>query len=292
MKNICLLFFAFIATSTPASATSFRLFPFNEELSVFLQSYLQDPQPEGAIERLFAVDLERFEQLAVETEHPHARSVLMAFYVQIMNRNPTLTLRFAERLCSEGKPIHSSFGTDVIAASTTNDRDKALALIIAHFDLPPEEVSNIEAKETFDYLGLAADHPHTLDVLWACYFASGESLFVESIVHALNGQPVGREDAQRRIRELGSTKLQPGSSEYELFWSLVVGEAARMGLFFNTRDDDGVRGILVRLVSDSAAPTNPILRSILDSANQQESEPRHGPLNHPPKRTARTARLA
>ena len=250
----------------PPPATSFRLFPFNDGLSVFMQSYIAEPSPEGALDQFFAIDLEEFERLAKETEHPHARSVLIAFYVQLLNKNP-IALSFAARLVAERMATHASFGTDVIAASATKDREKALSLIIERFDLPAEAIRTIESKTPFDYHELQAEHHQALDILWACYFATGEAYFVEKIARVLDGHPVDPKDALERIRALGSSNPQPGTSDHRAFWSLAVGEAARMGLTLNSREYDTVREILERLTTESGTSLSAILRSILESAN-------------------------
>ena len=230
-----------------------------------MSTYMEDPSPEKALDVFFEIDLPEFERQAEATDQPHSRPMVIAFYVQLLNGNPGMTLPFAERLVSQHKPAHASLGTDIIAAASTPDRSKALEHVMKEFSLPPEAREMIESREVFDYRDLDADHAQTLDILWACYFASGEESFVRSIAALLRDHPASKQEAVNRIRELGATNPNPGTAEYGELWALVLGETARMGLGVNSQTHPGVRSIVEQLVGEESQSLRAILRPMLES---------------------------
>jgi hypothetical protein len=179
-------FFASIAGAVVSCASccaaSFNLFPFDPETSEFIQKYHQSPDPEAAIDRYFALELEEFLSLAQQTDQPHSRAVLMAFYVQLIHDNPQLCTHFANRLVSEAKGEKAAFGAEVLAYGAGQARQESLSLVARGFDLPASALEAYVALEQFPYPQMEATNWQVLDVIWLPILRAGTtSTFKKSL---------------------------------------------------------------------------------------------------------------
>jgi hypothetical protein len=215
-------------SGAPVAAEQFQLFPFDPSLSHYIQNYHNNPDPKGALDFFFRVDLGRFERLAEESNRPHARAVLMAFYVHILHESPDEVLPFARRLALESRGGQAAFGTEAIAYGATKHRREALKLITEVFGLPPATLDEYDAMQNYPYPGLEAEHWHTLDVLWASFFATGERMYIRKIVKALYYFQVMDKEYKERLQLLAHEHPTAGTKEYKEW---VSGLTARESLF-------------------------------------------------------------
>ena len=197
-----------------ATATRFLLFPFDPNLSLFVQSYHQHPQPKAALDRFFAIDIESFEKDALSAQQLHSRAVLMAFFAHVLHANPSLVLPFAEQLVANATGSKAAFGSEAIAYGASSSRADALELIAERFALAQEHRASLTNAAEFPYPQMKAANWQDLDILWACFFASGDRTYIRAIVEPLNRFAVPEDTWMQRAEQLTNSPPGKDSPEY------------------------------------------------------------------------------
>jgi len=275
MKNkvirICCFMIAWVSLqAAPAAAEQFQLFPFDPSLSHYIQNYHNNPDPKGALDFFFRIDLSRFERLAEESSRPHARAVLMAFYVHILHNSPEEVFPFARRLALESRGVQAAFGTEAIAYGATQNRREALKLIADVFGLAPSDLDEYDAMQSYPYPDLEAEHWHTLDVLWASFFATGDKQYIRKIAKALKHFQAMDDDYKDRLQLLAQEHPTAGTREYDEW---VSGLTARESLFSLTLNAAGDEDILAAL-KDIAEKENGRIARLVETIIQRVDKAR------------------
>ena len=263
----CLLFLVcVIGGPMPAEAGQFQLFPFDPSLSHYIQNYHLNPDPKGALDFFFRIDLSRFERLAEETNEPHARAVLMAFYIHILHASPDEVLPFARRLALESRGEQAAFGTEAIAYGATTNRREALKLIVDVFGLSAASLDEYDSMKSYPYPSLEAEHWHTLDVLWASFFATGERMYIRKIAKALVHFKVMDDDYKKRLQLLAEQNPTAGTKEYDEWVNGLTAQESLFGLTLNAASDpqvlDALRDIEKRENGRVGGLVNTIIKRI------------------------------
>ena len=198
---------------------SFMLFPHDPDLSAFVQSYPRAPDPEAALDRLFALDPARFEQGAREREQwPLARELLIEFYATWIREDPQRATALAQR-----------------AAETSGEKAALYQEMLSRAVANPVEIP------------FPIQSADWLDLLWARYDASGDREHVRQMARALEyARPA--EEAQRRMQELATS--EPGTPEHAELLRLTAAHAAVFGLLRHGAVDPGVRSVLRELARE------------------------------------------
>lgn len=259
-----------LLSAAQCSAASFRLFPFDLELSDFIQNYRKTPDPNAAIDRYFATKLEEFLDQAQRTEQPHARAVLMAFYVHVIHDNPKLSVSFATRLVSEAKGERAAFGAEILAYGAGPNRKDALLVVSEGFKLPSDAVDTYMALDQFPYPQLEATDWQTLDILWASFFASGNDLYVRKIAEALvHFRPQGP-DFDNRLRALSAQDPQPGTREHTELIGMLTAQSSYFGLVENARNSPDVLQVVKAIAGQNRERVSDIAKEIVEQVQQQD----------------------
>jgi hypothetical protein len=193
-----------LAASASLGAVDFLLFPFDRELSAHVQGYYLSPRPEAALDRFFQMSFAGFVASAAQKKQVHARATLLAFYAQILRRNPGLVLPFATRLVGETSGAHAAFGTEVLALGAVDNRLAALNTLVAGFGLSESAAARYRELGPFDYLGMTVDHPQELDVVWACFFATGDERFLAALAVPLDDYEAPGAERRARLQRLAT----------------------------------------------------------------------------------------
>jgi hypothetical protein len=237
-----------------AAFAEYSLFPFDPELS---------------LERLLEMDVSAFEKRAAEAHVPHSRAALMAFYAQVLRKHPDLVLGFARQLVQRTRLGTAAFGAEVIACAGGPVRDVALGIVAKGFRLSDEYAERLRGLPAISYREIPVESGHTLDLLWASFYATGDPHYLRRIAEPLVGHPLETGVAVKRIALLAADKPAPGSAAHEEVLRLALGEAARIGLQEHSRRLDSVRKFLE---AESEAPDSP-LRDIARALLRESAEP-------------------
>ena len=254
----------------PAVASAeYRLFPFDLELSLHLEGYGANPDPDSALERLLVMDVSEFEERSAEANEPHSRAALMAFYVHVLRQHPDLVADFARELVKRTSGGTAAFGAETIAYAGGPDRDEALGIVAEGFRLSEEYAKRLRDLPVFSYREIPVESGQALDLLWACFYATGDHYYLRRIAEPLVGHPMEGGVAAERIRELAVDNPAPGSAAHEEILRLAYGEAARMGLLEHSQRLNSVRKFVE---AESQAPDSS-LREIARALLQEGAGP-------------------
>ncbi|MCP5112222.1 MAG: hypothetical protein GY953_15460 [bacterium] len=260
---------ASLAALPAAASAEYRLFPFDAELSHYVENYGAKPAPANALERLLVMDVSAFEERAAEATEPHSRAALMAFYVHVLRQHPDLVLDFARELVKRTSGGTAAFGAETIAYAGGPDRDEALGIVAEGFRLSEEYAKRLLDLPVFSYREIPVESGQALDLLWACFYATGDHYYLRRIAEPLVGHPLESAVAANRIGVLAADKPAPGSTAHGEILRLAYGEAARMGLLEHSQRLDAVRKFLE---AESQVPDSP-LRDIARALLQEGAVP-------------------
>ena len=255
----------------PVTAGQFQLFPFDPSLSHYVQNYHNSPDPKGALDFFFRIDLSRFERLAEEANEPHARAVLMAFYIHVLHDSPEEVLPFARRLALESRGAQAAFGTEAIAYGATQNRREALKIIVDVFGLPSASLDEYEAMQSYPYPAMEAEHWHTLDVLWASFFATGERMYIRKIAKALVHFQVMDDDYKKRLQLLAEQNPTAGSKEYDEWVSGLTAQESLFGLTLNAASDPEVLEALRDIVKKENNRVSGLVNKIIQRVDKAQN---------------------
>ena len=230
-------------SANTALAVQFQLFPFDPELSHFVQSYHHRPDPSSALDRLVDLDIDEFEGKAAQSNQPHARAVLMAFFAHVVRAAPAEVEPLAKRVVAEQTGASAAFTTEAIARGASANRREAIELISEGFSLPAENFETLMQLD-FPYPEMRAADWHKMDVLWASFFATGESAYIEAIAEPLNLYAKPEDSWMARLRGLSRENPPPGTALHAEWVGLLTARAALFGLTVNAAQDVRVREVL------------------------------------------------
>jgi hypothetical protein len=247
----------------PAKSAGFLIFPFDKELSQFIHAYHRAPDAVTALDRFFSIDFAQFERSAGKQGYDQHRSVLMTFFVCVLRNDPGLTLPFAERLASGAGGEQAAFGTELIAYSGTGDRDEALTIVAEGFGLSRSARAKLRPLRPVDYSRLEATDGALLDILWACYFATGDRSYLAKVAARLVSASPTYDESIEEIRRLSVGKHKPGSPTYAKVVDIAMGEAARMALTSVAGEDPATLLALRQLIGTVPGNVGSRLSSIV-----------------------------
>ena len=250
-------------------AATFTLFPFDEGMSDYVQSYRKSPNPEAAFDRYFSIDLDEFLSRARQADQQHSRAVLMAFFVHIAHDNPNLCIPFANRLVSEARGEQAAFGAEVLAYGATENRKESLVAIAEGFDLPTRALDTYISLDPFPYPQLRATNWQALDILWASYFASGNGQYIQEIAEPLGEYQSGGPEFDSRLRSLSAQNPESGTPEHAALVSMLTARAAYFGLVENAAVYPNILTTLEALAAQNRGKVSEVSNEIVDQARNR-----------------------
>jgi hypothetical protein len=246
------------------------LFPFDPELTAFCQNYLREPSPNKALDQFFSLDVEEFKSLAIQDNDPSEMNILVSFYSHILYDNPNMATPFAKQILAEAQGFKVVLGAFIIAQS---GHKEALKEVMKGFEDESDlkqQISIALEELVFDCPMIEADHPLLLDMLWACFFASGKVCYLEEITTGLGHSADSFETLERRIGELNKTvqdaNLGEDSEEFKELMRLVTAYTAYWSLEQNAIEYPYVLEPLRKLSRTSSVIIADKLKQIVDDA--------------------------
>jgi len=195
----------------------------------------------------------------------------MAFYAHILHDNPEEVLPFAKRIAIETKRARAAFGTEAIAYGASKDRNKALSIIAEAFDLPEDSLEKYKSLEIYPYPSMEPKNQQLLDVLWASFFATGKSSYIEKIAEPLVHFHVMNEEYVEELRRLSNKNPKPGSKEYKELWSGITAQASLFGLIANAANDPVVLEALREIAYSGNGRVNELASKIVRKADERKN---------------------
>ena len=266
------LLFAIFLLPQELAAEDFSLFPFAPQLSKHVQDYHKQPKPKEALNHFFDIDIEQFEKKAEEADQPHSRAILMAFYINILVENSELVLPFANRLINNSTGAQAALGTEILAHGATSNRKEALALIVKRYKLGQESTATIESLDVLPYPYMTATDWQALDILWACFFATGKDLYIEKIAEPLIYWQVPDEKFGERLRNFERINPAPGTEQYEEWFGAITAQASMMSLTVNASKDPAIYKSLVEISKKRQDRVGELTKKITDVISENGSK--------------------
>lgn len=254
----------------------FHLLPFAPGLTAIIESYHVTPQPQKAIDYLWTLDLAKFEKQAEESQQPHARAVLIAFYSTVLHQNPKLVLPFAKKIVKSAFGERAALGAEIIAYSGAPSRIEALKLIGIKFSLSKEDVAKYEALPSYPYATMHPTDQYLLDIIWACFFGSDDMKFLERISELLAPISDTLEKTTERMKAIADKKPTPDSPEHKEILGLANGEAVRFALAELVKRDSKILSAVQKLAKTKKGSVAAQLKAIITSSGKTLSR-----INHP-----------
>ena len=153
--------------------------------SQFMEQYYRSPQPEQALALLEVLDVPAFIATDSELGESHGIAVLTAFFAHVLRDNPDLIPALAQEITAAADPLNVLIGALSIATAAAPSSPESLAAIARSGRLPPAILDEILATEPFPFPHLDPRSHLDLDLLWASFYASGDTGYVERIVETL-----------------------------------------------------------------------------------------------------------
>ncbi len=282
-RSIVFVFIIICLLPVKLVALDFQLFPFDLQLTEYIQEYHKQPNPQEALDRFFDLDVGNFEKVALEVNRPHSRPVLMAFYANVLGQNSELVLPFTNRLIKESIGAQASFGTEIVAYGSTENRKEALALIVKRYNLPPESASAIEALRVLPYSNMEAVNKQILDIIWACYFATSDDNYIEKIAEPLAYWQPSDEALEKKVRSFTAMNPITGTKEYKEWYGIITAQAAMFGLTENASASPSVLRALIKLSEKREDKVGQLLKTIASQVENSQAKQDIGNLTEESK---------
>jgi hypothetical protein len=243
-----------VAVSHQDPFGSYVMLPNDQALASYLQSYLLFPDPHAVLQRYMDTDIESFYAESQYNDEGHSVDLLTTFYSHLLHDNPELVAPFAEKLITDDSHDRAITGAAMIALSDHDERlDLVASIIETHISKLEERrlISQSFDQAQFFCPSLMPGAPGDLDFLWACYFASGDTFYLEKITWALEHHQGGQKEVMERITSLQGTidseGLGEGSKEYQELIQQATAYAAWYSLNANAKDYLFVKQALKRI---------------------------------------------
>lgn len=204
------------------------MLPADSELSASLQSFMMFPDPASALQRYFETDMTRFVADSQSLQDDISVDLLQVFYSHLLYDHPELVVSFAERLSSDVSMDHAATGALMVAMSEHPERHNLIDKIVTQHVADETEGQLIREslyEATFVCPHVMPESPAGIDYLWACYFASGQSLYLEKITWPLANHAGDQQDVFMRLQELSETIQSRNLGEYSAEYQQLIREA-------------------------------------------------------------------
>ena len=239
------------------------LFRSDKRLSKFVENYYRQPNPAAAFNRLLSLDLRRLHNAGRKSGDPHYLEVLGAFYAHIARANPRATAAYVGRAIAQGGRLRLIYAHQVVyLAAAPNSAALIRRLRSVNPSLAASMTRLVRNLRAFPYPNLPILHARHLDILWASFFASGESRYIRRIASALVAwRPISQAKAEAR-RLLPAVRRGDRNARLQLM-RLIVAYPAYVFLRNNARVHPRVRAILRQIARSRARPEAAVVRKIL-----------------------------
>ena len=168
------------------------------DLAPFMETYYQGPNPQGALQWLAQVDLDRSLAQADEAQAPHTLALLAAFYAHVIREDDRAAAALPGRLRSPRSPTAGVVGAMAAQIAGTRSSSQAFDGLVAIGAVPPETATAVRSLPVYPYPGMVAQTHLDLDLFWTSFFATGDPVYVEKIAEALT---FWRDDPALRLPE-------------------------------------------------------------------------------------------
>ena len=168
------------------------------DLAPFMETYYQSPNPQGALQWLAQVDLDRSLSQVDEAQVTHTLALLAAFYAHVIRADDRAANALPGRLRSPRSSTAGVVGAMAAQIAGTESASRAFDGLIALGAVPPEAANAFRTLPVYPYPDMVAQTHLDLDLFWTSFFATGDPAYLEKIAEAL---AFWREDAARRLPE-------------------------------------------------------------------------------------------
>ncbi len=208
LMGLVAVFLAVLAAVAPAEpqAEERRIAGPRPDLAPFMETYYQSPNPQGALQWLAEVDLDRSLSQADEAQATHTLALLAAFYAHVIRQDDRAANALPGRLRNPRSPTAGVVGAMAAQIAGTDPAARAFDGLVAVGAVPPEAATAFRTLPVYPYPAMAAQTHLDLDLFWTSFFATGDPAYVEKIAEAL---AFWREDPAQRLPEGFPTLPEP-----------------------------------------------------------------------------------
>lgn len=253
-------------------------------LAVFIENYYKQPRPTQALALLLELDIPDYlaavgnttdaevqaleEALAGsaerkrEVDESHALAVLNAFYAHVLRANEDLAIEFADQVAARERPTLILLSTMALATAASDRTVDAVQRLFNTGALPSGAAMRMSNIQPFPFRTMTPRTHLDIDLLWACFYASGDPLYIRKIAESLaywrtdmtdnldlNNFAALSEDEQRRRREA--------------LIQAVMALTARETLRTNAANHPAVLGILSRMAEERTDTVGAVVDGIV-----------------------------
>jgi hypothetical protein len=244
------------------------LFPYDKAFTLKIQSYYLRPSPRRAIGWFAALDLRALSAAGRAHGDPHVVDMLAAFYIQVLRHNPEVVEKFAQAAIASGRPLNMAlayFAIDGAGLPNAAAARRAEQTLFAAAPAYRPQMRKIAGRGRMSYLTGAIRLPTDLDIMWACYFASGNPAFLERIAGMLEyWRPPAEAMARGRAIAPRANRREP-DAVLEIRRLLIAAAAYRF-LRNNSRYYPRIAPGLARLAARRSDKVGRVLRRLLAEA--------------------------
>lgn len=240
-------------------------------LAIFMENYYKQPQPQQAVALLANLDVTDYlsavaglssDQAAAldeilagsaerkrEVDESHALAVLNAFYAHVLRFNGEYAAPLADSIIAQERPELTLIGAMALATAASDDSVTAVRRLFNTGALPSGAAMRMRNIQAFPFRTMRPVTHLDIDLLWVCFFASGDPFYVDKIVDAL---AYWETDLHERL-DLSDFAGLPEAEQNERRMAIiqaVMAMSARETLLANAANHPAILGIL-RGIADS-----------------------------------------
>lgn len=173
---------------TMAEAEQYLIFDSHPAISERLQGYIDSGDPEQMLDYFFSDESKGFIGTTIASQNDLAIVVLTQYYAHILHDHPELAAPFMERVLAMPDATLSFFGASIVHSGAT---PQSTELVERWIDQNVELEEEIPLyRESFASMQFycpesSADSVEEVHLLWGCYFASGQSDYLQRITEPL-----------------------------------------------------------------------------------------------------------
>lgn len=237
-------------------------------LAVFIENYYKQPRPAQALALLLNLDVPAYlsavgfttdaevaaleEALAGsaerkrEVDESHALAVLNAFFAHVLRANEDLAIDFADQVAARDRPPLTLLATMALATAASDRTVDAVQRLFNTGALPSGAAMRMRNIQPFPFRTMRPRTHLDIDLLWACFYASGDPLYIAKIADALAYWQTDMTDNL----DLNNFATLPEAEQLrrrEALIQAVMALTARETLRTNAANHPAVLGILRRL---------------------------------------------
>lgn len=235
----------FWGVAVPATANPLD----GREIGGRMMHYYEQPDPRAAIAWLPAVDASAFAD-------PGAVDIFAAFYLHIVKADPSLAGALSDAALAAPKPAALAAALAIWMADHP-DKEALVQKLAGAGGIGAAGMERLRRLQPFSKDTFAVNSPHDIDILWASFFATGDSDYVAFIAQFLPHLL-----PKQRMAELARDDDDESRKKFEL--SLLAGTAAG-SLSSLAREHPRVRQTLEAMARDWPKPIGPAVAALLES---------------------------